>query len=653
MARGLISFVILALLFSIIPTSASLLCTLTGSEFRVDTYSSTSKFSTQIAPLTTGGAVAVWSSTNGHMYSAIFGQIFNAQGQRVGGEIKINAYNGGSVDQPQVIGIGTAAMLSATTTAASPSPSTTTPPGTTTGNFVVVWRSLNQDGSSYGVYGQQFLPAGITLGPEFKVNTYITNAQLNPQIVGLVKGGYVVVWESIGQDGSVHGIFGQVFNDFSQKIGVEFQANTYTASRQGDPVCVALAGGGFVVSWVSFEQDGSTDGIFGQVFSPTTAKIGTEFRVNSYTTQRQRTQAAAAFSEGGFVFLWESSMQDDGLSYGIFGQLFFPNGTKFGAEFPVNVFVTDFQSNPRVITLPPSSSSAATSGSATLYPFGTFVTFWESQGQSSEDGGGLFSRRFSLDYTTSSPPVLVPAATEERVNTYTTSEQYGLQVKALPYGGFVAVWESMGQDGNAAGIFGQQFSSSGTAIGAERPINQYTTSYQSQPKLAALVNGNYVVLWQSEGQGGGFYDLIYGQWFSCPEPTPEPTEAPTTPPPTTTTTTDAPSSSSPPPPSTTILDLADSTNTSSAPPMTTADEPHFFTPRPDVEGEPLAALNNAQQNNANGGEAAAARNPREWTESGLAWIAIIIVLLVILLVLGTLVFFRMRVTPSKKAVATV
>ena len=40
------------------------------------------------------------------------------------------------------------------------------------GNFVVVWMSDSQDGSSDGVFGQRYASSGTPLGPEFRVNTY-------------------------------------------------------------------------------------------------------------------------------------------------------------------------------------------------------------------------------------------------------------------------------------------------------------------------------------------------------------------------------------------------------------------------------------------------------------------------------------------------
>jgi len=39
--------------------------------------------------------------------------------------------------------------------------------------------------------------------------------------------------------------------------GTEFRVNTYTSNAQSNPSVTALSGGGFVVTWMSYGQDGS------------------------------------------------------------------------------------------------------------------------------------------------------------------------------------------------------------------------------------------------------------------------------------------------------------------------------------------------------------------------------------------------------------
>jgi len=83
-------------------------------------------------------------------------------------------------------------------------------------------------------------------------------------------------------------------------------------------------------------------------------------------------------------------------------------------------------------------------------------------------------------------------------------------------------------DANDNAVFGQGFSKTLTytvvsdstndlgTFGSDTQANTYTTSYQYNPAIAALSNGNYVVVWQSNGQGKSStnYNGIYGQLFT-------------------------------------------------------------------------------------------------------------------------------------------
>jgi len=50
-------------------------------------------------------------------------------------------------------------------------------------------------------------------------------------------------------------------------LGPEFQANTYTTGGQGFPAIASTGSGNFVVVWQSLDQDGSSEGVFGQRYS--------------------------------------------------------------------------------------------------------------------------------------------------------------------------------------------------------------------------------------------------------------------------------------------------------------------------------------------------------------------------------------------------
>jgi hypothetical protein len=269
----------------------------TGEEFLVNTTADNWQELSSVIGLSGGGFVAVWQSfgQDGAFYG-IFGQRYDAAGTKAGGEFQVNTQTADWQQQPSVTALAS-------------------------GGFVVAWTSGSQDGSSYGIFGQRYGADGSTAGSEFQVNTYTTGSQWTPVTAGLAGGGYVVVWASDGQDGSGYGIFGQRFNASGAKVGAEFRANATTANSQSAPGVAATADGGFVVAWESSGQDGSGLGIFGQRYGAPGTKVGGEFLINTETTDNQQGVTVTGLPDGGFVAAWESISQD-GSGAGVYADRF-------------------------------------------------------------------------------------------------------------------------------------------------------------------------------------------------------------------------------------------------------------------------------------------------------------------------------------------
>ncbi len=331
-----------------------------------------------------------------------------------------------------------------------------------------------------GVLRAQPLP----FGPEFQANTHTTSSQTLPAVAGFGAGSFVVAWSSYGQDGSSYGIFGQLFKNSGAKVGPEFPVNSYTRMGQSSPSIAADSAGNFVVVWSSEGQDGSGSGIFGQRFHESGLKDGTEFQVNTYTTASQFFPSVAADGAGNFVVVWQGNGQE-GSDSGVFGQRFSSFGAKVGPEFQVNTYTTANQIGPSV---------AADSA-------GNFVVAWSSYGQ---DGSsyGIFGQRFSSSGAKVGP--------EFQVNTYPTGNQFDPSVAADGAGNFVVVWSSPGQDGSGYGIFGQRFNSSGAKVGPEFQVNTYTTSTQQDPSISADGADNFLIVWNSNSQDGSGFG-VFGQ----------------------------------------------------------------------------------------------------------------------------------------------
>jgi hypothetical protein len=92
---------------------------------------------------------------------------------------------------------------------------------------------------------------------------------------------------------------------------------------------------------------------------------------------------------------------------------------------------------------------------------------------------------------------------EFQVNTtkpITNSIQYQPTIAALADGGFVVSWGGHnGQSENV--IYGQRYDAHGMTLGEEFQVNTYSSSSQTEPFVAALNDGGFVVSWYSAGHG--------------------------------------------------------------------------------------------------------------------------------------------------------
>jgi hypothetical protein len=136
---------------------------------------------------------------------------------------------------------------------------------------------------------------------------------------------------------------------------------------------------------------------------------------------------------------------------------------------------------------------------------GNFVVVWE--GYSADDQlFGIRGQRYSS--------AGLPLGGEFRINTYTTGNQRAPAVDAL-FNTPVVVWQSDGQDGSGAGVFGQRYDAAGVPLGSEFRANTYTTSDQSSPDVTFAAPG-FMVVWQSDLQDGSSTG-IYMQKFGAPQ----------------------------------------------------------------------------------------------------------------------------------------
>ena len=210
-----------------------------GGEFRVNSTTVGDQTWARATTLPSGDFVITWVSDEDGLGGDIFGQRYSEDGTALGVEFRINTYT----DADQSFSNVTALSDNA---------------------FVVTWHSKHQDDSEYGIYAQRFNADGVASGAEFRVNTTTEYSQERPSIAGLSDGGFIATWGS--QNSSSHDVYGQIYNAEGDTLGGEFRVNTYISNAQRFPFVTGLENGDFVVVWRSEGQDGSNTGIYGQLF---------------------------------------------------------------------------------------------------------------------------------------------------------------------------------------------------------------------------------------------------------------------------------------------------------------------------------------------------------------------------------------------------
>lgn len=227
-----------------------------GAEFRVNVSSQLNQRNPSVSSLSGGGFVVVWVSEKekGATFTAgpngvgaetasgavlhdvgIYASIYGATGQVVKPEFRLD--KGGKLCGTPVVSAGG------------------------NGGFTVAWGVLatlpaqagvNVSPESWDVYVGAFNQSGESTGLAARVNTYTYGDQVFPQIATLGSR-QLVVWTSMGQDGSFEGVYGRLLNTADASVaGPEQQINTVTRGPQVYPSVAADGGNRFVTVWSGF-----------------------------------------------------------------------------------------------------------------------------------------------------------------------------------------------------------------------------------------------------------------------------------------------------------------------------------------------------------------------------------------------------------------
>ncbi|HEV8267260.1 MAG TPA: hypothetical protein VGR00_03465 [Thermoanaerobaculia bacterium] len=187
-----------------------------------------------------------------------------------------------------------------------------------TNGFLVTWTDL--PASDRDIFAHRFDFGANPVGSRFQVNTFTAGDQTHARVASSRdEMTFAVVWASPGEDGDGAGVFGRLYDYSGVPKTAEFQVNAYTTGDQQAPVVAFDTDSSLVVVWESVGQDGSGSGIYRRRFDTSGVPLSGVSRVNSYTTGAQSAPVVSAVGNGDYVVSWESAGQD-GDGFGVYGQ---------------------------------------------------------------------------------------------------------------------------------------------------------------------------------------------------------------------------------------------------------------------------------------------------------------------------------------------
>lgn len=330
----------------------------TVSTFQVNTTAVGDQHSPSVAVDSDGEFVVVWAGRGVGDKSGIFFRRYSATGSALGSETLVNTTTGGDQVSPTI--------------AMGPD-----------GSFVIAWGGVGV-GDSSGVFMRRYSAAGVAAGNEVRINTTTTNDQSSPDIAISAAGNIVATWASRDQDGSDWGIVAQRFNSAGVAQGTEFVVNTTTTNSQMLPDVAIDPTGGFLIAWQSFGQDGSSWGIVGRRFTDAGAADGAQFVLNNITQGHQQDVNVAFLADGQLLSTWTTGTTN-GHGWEIAARLYTAAGTADGLSFTVNQATSGANSGWQ------EAPSLAVSGDAA-------IIVWSGRGATDFDG--VYAQRYDTDAVT-------------------------------------------------------------------------------------------------------------------------------------------------------------------------------------------------------------------------------------------------------------
>jgi len=349
-----------------------------------------------IATLTNGLFIICWQDDSLNVVAHIYGQ----NGKRIGGRIKVNSKPNTFPPEPAIAALNN-------------------------GGFVICWHHFIEDEKRGDLYGQLFASDGTKIGNEFFIIPSPPE-RLIPfrcDVVSLLNGEIVVAWQVYNGDGWEYGLFAQRLTQDGERIGEQFQINSFPYGANETEVCLAaMPDSGFVATWFrewfNYGTQVLNENVAVQLFDKNGNKKVNEITINDNRLYSMVSPVMSVLRDGNFLVCWHAHQSP--YHENCLAQRFDREGNRSGKIFQINKR-GDTNFNPIITSL----------------NNGNFIICWiHSKMVQVEKGfssgiSDIFGQQFDLDGH--------PIGEEFRVNDH--SRPNSPSISALGDSGFVVIWQ--------------------------------------------------------------------------------------------------------------------------------------------------------------------------------------------------------------------
>lgn len=343
------------------------------------------------------------------------------------------------------------------------------------GYIVTFFKPAEFSENGFDIYAQRYDAHGNEVNPAFIVNSYQVDDQMIPDVVGLKDGGYVITWQSFGQDGDDFGIYAQRYDVNDQVVGPEFKVSETSASDQHRAEITSLENGGFVVTWVGESVNMGERKIFARFYNKDGESASTEIEINAQNPGTPNYPTIGSLNNGNVAMVWEQTT-DKGITL----QLAIYSETGELVNMDTQLSASDgWQMQPHIDTMVD----------------GGFVVSW----LETASDGKLQTRVQTFDNNgAANSPVIIASDDSSSIRP---------EVAGLEDGSFIVSWLEDGV------VNYSNYSADNGELLSTSTIEANKDSEITEPHALALNGGGFLITWVEIIEGTP--SAVYGQQFNA------------------------------------------------------------------------------------------------------------------------------------------